>query len=75
VLQHGREKLRKKNGEERRNETKKERKIWSYTSIPPYVLMAWSLVKYTRVYQKVFGLAAWSENCKWYSSLPLDAVV
>jgi hypothetical protein len=22
----------------------------------------------------VFGLASWSENCKWYSSLPLDAV-
>jgi len=29
----------------------------------------------TRMYQKVSGLAAWSENCKWYSSLPLDAVV
>jgi hypothetical protein len=28
-----------------------------------------------RVYPKVFGLAAWSENCKWYSSLPLGAVV
>jgi hypothetical protein len=24
--------------------------------------------------QKVSGLAAWSENCKWYSSLPLGAV-
>jgi hypothetical protein len=24
-----------------------------------------------RVYPKVSGLAAWSENCKWYSSLPL----
>jgi len=23
----------------------------------------------------VSGLAAWSENCKWYSSLPLGAVV
>jgi len=33
----------------------------------PYHLM--------RVYPKVSGLAAWSENCKWYSSLPLDAVV
>jgi len=22
-------------------------------------------------YPKVSGLAAWSENCKWYSSLPL----
>jgi len=29
----------------------------------------------TRVYPKLSGLAAWSENCKWYSSLPLDAVV
>jgi hypothetical protein len=23
------------------------------------------------VYPKVFGLAAWGENCKWYSSLPM----
>jgi hypothetical protein len=29
----------------------------------------------TRVYPIVSGLAAWSENCKWYSSLPLGAVV
>jgi len=29
----------------------------------------------TRLYPKVFGLAVWSENCKWYSSLPLGAVV
>jgi hypothetical protein len=28
-----------------------------------------------RVYPKVSGLAAWSKNCKWYSSLPLGAVV
>jgi hypothetical protein len=28
-----------------------------------------------RVYPKVSGLAPWSENCKWYSSLPLGAVV
>jgi hypothetical protein len=27
----------------------------------------------TRVYPKVSGLATWSENCKWYSSLPLGA--
>jgi hypothetical protein len=26
-------------------------------------------------YPKVSGLAAWSENSKWYSSLPLGAVV
>jgi hypothetical protein len=28
-----------------------------------------------RVYPKVSGLAAWSENCKWYSSLPLGTDV
>jgi hypothetical protein len=28
-----------------------------------------------RVYPKVSGLAAWSENCKRYSSLPLGAVI
>jgi hypothetical protein len=30
---------------------------------------------FTRMYPKVSGLATWSENCKWYSSLPLDAVI
>jgi hypothetical protein len=29
----------------------------------------------TRVYPKAPGLAAWSENCKWYSFLPLDTVL
>jgi len=29
----------------------------------------------TSVYPKVSGLAAWSENCKWYGFLPLGAVV
>jgi hypothetical protein len=28
----------------------------------------------TRVYPKVSELAAWSEKCKWYSSLPVGAV-
>jgi hypothetical protein len=28
-----------------------------------------------RVYPKVPGLAAWSENCKWYSFLPLDSII
>jgi hypothetical protein len=28
-----------------------------------------------RLYPKVSGLAAWSENCKWYVSLPLGAAV
>jgi hypothetical protein len=30
---------------------------------------------YMRVYPKVSGLAACSENCKWYSSLLLGAVI
>jgi hypothetical protein len=38
-------------------------------------LVKWDALQYTSVYQKVSGLAAWSENCKWYSSLPLGAVV
>jgi len=33
------------------------------------------MYKRMKVYSKVSGLAAWSENCKWYSSLPLAAVV
>jgi hypothetical protein len=31
-------------------------------------------LKITTVYPKISGLAAWSENCNWYSSLPLGAV-
>jgi len=34
-----------------------------------------ALVANTRVYPNVSGLAAWSENCKWYSSAPQGAVV
>jgi hypothetical protein len=64
---------------------------WSYTSTPQYAFMACCSIKstgttlcvcvhththtHTRVYPKVSGLASWSENCKWYSSLPLCAVV
>jgi hypothetical protein len=33
-----------------------------------YPVLSW-------VYPEVTALAAWSENCKWYSSLPLGAVV
>jgi hypothetical protein len=29
----------------------------------------------TKVYPKVSELDTWSENCKWYSSLPLGSVV
>jgi hypothetical protein len=28
-----------------------------------------------KMYPKVSGLAAWSKNYKWYSSLPLGAIV
>jgi hypothetical protein len=30
---------------------------------------------YMKKYPKVSNLASWSENCKWYSSLPLGAVL
>jgi len=33
------------------------------------------VMPYTRMYPKVSGLAAWNENCKWYSFLLLCAVV
>jgi hypothetical protein len=33
------------------------------------------ICQYTKVYPKVSGQAAWSDNCKWYSSLPLGVIV
>jgi hypothetical protein len=30
-----------------------------------------NMVRYMRMYSKVSGLAAWRENCKCYSFLPL----
>jgi len=33
------------------------------------------ILEHTRVYPKVSGLASCSKDCKWYSSLPLAAVV
>jgi hypothetical protein len=38
-------------------------------------LVRWHMLERKRVYPKLSGLVAWSENCKWYSSLPLGAVV
>jgi hypothetical protein len=38
-------------------------------------LLLGAVAGYKTVYPKVSGLAAWSENCKWYSSLSLGAVV
>jgi len=39
-----------------------------------YRLRALSTHTTTKLYPKVSGLAEWSENCKWYSSLLLGAV-
>jgi hypothetical protein len=39
------------------------------------VSVAMNCNKNTRVYPKVSGLAAWNENCKWYSTLQLGEVV
>jgi hypothetical protein len=41
----------------------------------PLSTICTSFINHRRVYPKVSGLVAWSENCKWYSSMPLDAVV
>jgi hypothetical protein len=46
-----------------------------YTSPPAIARRISDRPRHTRVYPKVSRLAAWSENCKWYSSLPLGAVV
>jgi len=46
---------------------------WQNTSCAIYLIETeWTG---TRMYPKVSGLATWSKNCKWYSSLPLGAVV
>jgi hypothetical protein len=42
-----------------------------FFSVDFSVVLLWD----KRVYPKVSELTAWRENCKWYSSLPLDAVV
>jgi len=38
-------------------------------------LWTWERPLRKKVYPKVSGLTAWSENWKWYGSLPLSAVV
>jgi hypothetical protein len=59
------------------------------TSFPQYVFMTWNVEVRLKerwkspfwmtvrmsVYPEVSGMAAWRENCKWYSSLPLGASV
>jgi len=39
------------------------------------MMMIVAVMKNTRMYPKVSGLATWSENYKCYSSLPLRTVV
>jgi hypothetical protein len=53
------------------------RYLTCYTSVELLYIFEQSLQQHLMyyLYPKVSGLAAWSENCKWYSSLPLDAVV
>jgi hypothetical protein len=55
---------------------KAQGQIYLYLYIPVTIAkFPWLRFSNTRVYPKVSGLAAWSQNCKWYSSLPLSAVV
>jgi hypothetical protein len=44
---------------------------WLQINLPCVVLFRYNM----RVYPKVSGLAAWSENCKWCSYLPLGTIV
>jgi hypothetical protein len=45
------------------------------TTLPPSSAEANNARKYMRAYPKVSGQAAWSDNYKWFSSLPLGSVV
>jgi hypothetical protein len=50
-------------------------------TLPAHLILPDSLVrtilseKLTRLYPEVSGVTAWIDNCKWYSSLPLGAIV
>jgi hypothetical protein len=52
---------------------------WGSGGIAPRIFISaldeGDIITTTRLYPEVSGLAAWSDNCQWYSSLPLDAVV
>jgi hypothetical protein len=45
--------------------------VEAYLNVKPHILETRS----TKVYPKVSRLASWSENCKWYISLPLGEVI
>jgi hypothetical protein len=49
--------------------------LWRSTNFSFFVFPVENAMWGRMVYPKVSRLAAWSENCKWYSSLPLGAVV
>jgi hypothetical protein len=53
-------------GHVKRNETEHMRLKQGFTTCH---------IEHRKGYPEVSGLAAWSKNCKWYSSLPLCAVV
>jgi hypothetical protein len=50
---------------------KAQEKLYLYL----YLYWQYLMERSTWGYPKVPGLAACSENCKWYSSLPIEAVV
>jgi hypothetical protein len=53
----------------------RERKRFIVSWTTGYFDIGGKLILNTRLYPKVSRLASWSENCKWYSYLPLGAVV
>jgi hypothetical protein len=48
---------------------------WGRKNEFDYVNFILNELNTTRLYPKVSRLAAWSENYKWYSFLPLGAVI
>jgi len=38
-------------------------------------MITYAKVTHMRMYPEVSRLSAWSKNCKWYSTLPVCAVV
>jgi hypothetical protein len=67
---------------QRTNQTNGDSRRRFLRAVEGYVMTIHERNEYVReliiiktVYLKVSGLAAWNENCKWYSSLPLGAVV
>jgi hypothetical protein len=52
--------------------------VFSQTTLNSHIKIKTGIVcwcSFMRAYPKVSGLDAWSDNCKWYSSLPLSVVV